>query len=156
MLNGERRRKFHKLRRISITTIWIISVVLPTLPLIASFLKMRELYMFVRLFNLNCFGTLPFIGITTMYGILIWKIKKKRSEKKHLVKEKITGSEREASERRMVVVVQRLIVVLLICYVPYLVYKQYAYGVITNRPDHKMYIEVKWVLYLNSKKVFVE
>ena len=91
-----------------------------------------------------------------MYGILIWKIKKKRSEKKHLVKEKITGSEREASERRMVVVVQRLIVVLLICYVPYLVYKQYAYGVITNRPDHKMYIEVKWVLYLNSKKVFVE
>ena len=143
MLNGERRRKFHKLRRISITTIWIISFVLPTLPLIASFLEMRELYMFVRLFNLNCFGTLPVIGITTMYGILIWKIKKKRSEKKHLVKGKSEGSDREASERRMVVVVQRLIVVLLICYVPYLVYKQYAYGIITNRPDHKMYIEVR-------------
>ena len=77
-----------------------------------------------------------------MYCLLIWKIKKKQSEKKHLIAGKSAGSDMEASERRMVVVVKRLIIVLLICYVPYLAYKQYAYAIITNRQDRKIHIEV--------------
>ena len=145
LLKGERKRKFRKFRRISIIMIWIISFLLPTVPLIASFLQLREFYMVSRLFNLNCFGTFPIIAITSMYCILIWKIKSKQSEKKRITGGKSLISEKESSEERMVAVVRRLIIVLLICYVLYLVYKEYAYGIITNRPDHKLYIEVKYM-----------
>ena len=131
--------------------IWIISFLLPTVPLIASFLQLREFYMACRLFNLNCFGTLPIIAITSMYCILIWKIKTKETEKKHIIGGKSLISDRESSEKRMVAVVRRLIIVLLICYVPYLVYKEYAYGIITKRPDHKLYIEVKYMAFKYHK-----
>ena len=133
-----------KLRRYMIIAIWILSIVFTFLPILASIFKMKELFYYSNLVNLNCFGTVPIAGIILMYELLIQYVKKKQ-RKNQTVFPGIETLKTQENNRRMTLVISRGVIVLLICYLPYLVERHYYYGTIVKKAFRK--ITMKVILY---------
>ena len=140
-------------RRITVIVIWTLSVMLEMIPLITSILTtrnnqddMKKTSTIIRLVILHCFNTLPVVGIIIMWGSLVWKARSNRNSNKfqrHNIGSRNSGS----IEQRMGAIVRRLVILLLICYLPYLAWKQYFYGVVIKRCTNKLTYKVNILLY---------
>ena len=121
-----------KLRRYLVISIWILSIIVTFLPFLASVLEMKEFYCYSALLNLHCFSTVPVIGIIFMYGLLIWTVQRQQ----RLKKESFPGMDTlktDENNRRMTLIISRVVILLLICYLPYLVEKHYFLGTVIQR-----------------------
>ena len=128
--------------------IWIICIIFRTTPLIALALKMRDFYVVIRLFNLHCFGTFPVIAITCMYDMIVRTVKMKKCQDKSNLTSPETDSEIvNARSQRTALIVRRLVIVLLICYLPDVAWKTYFYGVIIQRPSYQPLLEVRYFVF---------
>ena len=131
-----------KLRRYSILTIWIISIVLNIIPFLSWVSKLKDVSEYFALVNLHCFGTIPVIGIIIMYGLLVWTVRKKQRQDQNLFLGK-DDSTVEANNRRTTALISRVVMVLIICYVPYLGEQHYYYHIMVERASRKLTFEVK-------------
>ena len=91
---------------------------------ITSTFKDRESYYYYKYFALHCLCTFPVICIVIMYAVLIWTLKRKRGHTKET-----TSWIADSMNKKITLLVQRVVLFLLICYVPYIVWKQYLFGV---------------------------
>ena len=84
-----------------------------------------------------------------MHIVMIWKLKTKKSntEKKFGVPFNGDG---ETIEDEIISVVQKLGVILIICYVPFLVWRLYYYQVVDKRIDSKLLVEEVNILLRNK------
>ena len=121
-----------KFRYVCIAIIWILSIVYCSIALVFSALKMEASFRYMRILGLHCFGTFPVLSTVIMWGIILNVAKKKREKdlrnsnnSSYLIANK--------SNSCMSTMVRWLVIVHLFCYVPFLVWKQYLYGVILKR-----------------------
>ena len=119
-----------KMRYISIAMIWVISILVQIVYTFSFFYGMKDVYPIVAKIGLTCFSTLPVLAIVCMYGFLLWKLKKKELKDKQNER---TTSKAEKRNQRMNAIVQRLVLFLLICYVPYLIWKYYFDGKVVKK-----------------------
>ena len=132
---GENKRNV----RISyVFSVWIISISSSITPMIFLATEKFEVFRYTKIFTLHCFGTFPVIAITIMWRSLL-KIAKASSKNSHPNFDTILQSKKDISQRRIVKVVYRLVIALLICYIPFLFWKQYFYSIILTRVPHYGY-----------------
>ena len=118
---GDDIRKF---RHVAITIIWIISITVVSLDVISQCQGMDDFSMYLNLVNLHCFKTIPVVGIVLMYGLLLWTVNRQQKQTNNIAIS-TDNSHREARNRRMTAIVSRVVICLLICYLPYLASKHY-------------------------------
>ena len=144
-----------KLRYISIIIIWIISIVIQLIALIILIFEKGNVYLYYKDVTLHSFHTFPVICIIIMYTLLIWTLKKKKRE----IKDIRRSMEQDTINKKMTLLVQRVVLVLIICYVPFLGWRQYYYEVVIKRMDPRLF-DVEVItnkegdvshLYFNSK-----
>ena len=129
----------NKLRRISISSIWILSVAFCVLPIISLTLKMEVVSTYVRLLTLHGFNTIPVAGIIIMWCMLMWVANNKQVNDRQSFQRQSGGNSNPGLyDRRCAVIVRRLVIILLICYLPFLIWKQYFYGVVFQRPCNEL------------------
>ena len=116
-------------RHILITVIWTTSIVFNAIPIIFSGLKMNNGFVYIRTINLYLFSILPLFAIVIMWGLLIWTAKSKQSHGK-IALPNTSQSMEESNSRRMAAIIRRIVILLLICYIPILVWKQYVWIVV--------------------------
>ena len=133
-----------KSRHKSIIVIWTTSVIVRLAALLSQKYH-TTVFLYYRYFLLHIFHTIPIIAIVIMYARLILTLKRRSTNL-------ITMTERsqqlsDSINRKMAIVVKRIVVSLLICYVPFLSWEQY-YMVIAEREPFMVYKnEVIIVLY---------
>ena len=123
-----------KMRHISIISIWIISILTNILPGIFWHLKMGPEYQYIGLINTYCFGLIPVVSIVFMYALIYWTIKKKS----RAAKDTLEGTENcplDLDSMKMTLLVTRVLLVLLVCYTPYVIWKEYYYGIGIANPE---------------------
>ena len=136
----------NNLRRISIASIWILSVAFCVLPIISLTLKMKVVSTYVRLLTLHCFNTIPVVGIIIMWCMLMWVAKKKQvNDRQSYHRQSCDNSNPGSYDKRSAVIVRRLVIILLVCYLPYLAWKEYFYGIIFQRSCNELTPKVNMV-----------
>ena len=147
-LEGE---SLYKVRRLGIIIIWFVSIMFCILPLMALVLKMKDYSTIIRLIGLTGLSTLPVIGIIIMWGILIWTAKVKQAEDRNnrpstpnaIIHSISRSASYERNNQRAAVIMQSLVIVLLICYIPYLAWKHYIYVIVVSRTFAKFSRKVR-------------
>ena len=137
------------MRRYLIIAIWILSIAVNFVTFLASLFKMKEFYYNSSLVKLHCFCTFPVVGIIFMYGLLLWTIQKKR--RLHI--ETCRGIETlnpEDNNRRRIFIVTRLVIFLLISYLPYLGEQHYFFETIAKRASG----EITWKVMLYKLEIY--
>ena len=132
----------NNLRRILILIIWIMSTFINCFPFIALILKKKDIYRYLELINLHCFRTLPVIAIVIMYFLLMWTVKKKQN-KAIQVSVKGTNLGSKSNNRKMTKIISRVVIALLICYLPSLVNYHYMYRFVLERESHQRTLAVR-------------
>ena len=121
-----------KFRKTSIKIIWMTAISVWLLAVLTQSLMATRFYIIYRYIALHVFHTVPVICSALMYAVLVWTFRCKRNTKNDdSFPKKITYE--DISSRRKINLVERIVIVLLVCYVPYLAWKQYFYMVITER-----------------------
>ena len=121
-----------------VTVIWIISIFSCIIPVLVLAYSVFDTFRYVKMITFHCFGTFPVVSIIIMWGILL-KISKDRRMKHKRVSNKEFISIEESNHSKMVKIVHRLVIALLICYIPFLFWKQYFYSVIVKRVPNAGY-----------------
>jgi hypothetical protein len=121
---GFQGQDIRRFRHVAISVIWIMSITVVLLDIIARCQEMDDFSMYLNLVNLHCFKTIPVVGIVLMYGSLLWTVKRQQKQTNTIALSTNT-SNREARNRRMTAMVSRVVICLLICYLPYLASKHY-------------------------------
>ena len=129
-------------RRISITVVWITSIVFSMMPVILDWLKIENGALYVYQINLYLFRIFPVFAIVIMWSLLIWTAKRKQSHGEGTLRTQ--HSMKEPDSRRMAEIIRRLVIILLVCYIPNLVWRQYFWTVLNERSS-PMAREVKIV-----------
>ena len=143
-----RKKSKRRHRCLYITIIWLLSVLYSSLPLILLVQEnwKDDWFFYIRLFGLNCFGTLPVISIIIMWGLMLNVARKKRANDFH-----ISNSSSQlmaySNNRSISAMVKWLVIVLIFCYVPYIVWKQYFYIMILRRNSDLIYTEKVRILF---------
>ena len=121
-----------KLRHISIVVIWVVSVIICFLPVLASYFNQEEFYDISRIVLLHGFHSIPVICIIIMYGKLSWTIASHKG---------ISGTKgrREITNQRPNLMIKRIVLCLVVCYLPYLSLWEYAYSVVGKRDPCVIY-----------------
>ena len=123
-----------KLRRISIIIIWIASITIQLVALIILIFEQGEAYLYYKDVTLHIFHTFPVICIIIMYTLLIWTLEKKKRQ----IKDSRISMKQESINKKMTLLVQRVVLVLIICYVPFLAWRQYYYEIVIKRFDPRL------------------
>ena len=137
-------------RRISITLVWTTSIVFRTIPLVFSALKMKNSVVNFFTINLYLFRVFPVFAIIIMWGLLIWTAKRKQTHGESYL-QTLKYSTEEANSRKMAEIIRRLVIILLVCYIPNLVWSQYVWFVIRERSNPLS----REVILLYQDKIFV-
>jgi hypothetical protein len=124
-----------------LVSIWMISIVPNLIRSVALIFMRKDIFVYLGIINFISIGTFPVIGIVIMYILLVHSVKKKKGPNKDVLTSNITPIT-ESNNRRMTVIVMRLVIMLLICYIPYLANKLYFYGSVLNRASQKLTLEV--------------
>ena len=132
-----------KSRHKSIIVIWTTSVIVRLAALLSQKYH-TTVFLYYRYFLLHIFHTIPIIAIVIMYARLILTLKRRSTNL-------ITMTERsqqlsDSINRKMTIVVKRIVVSLLICYVPFLSWEQY-YMVIAEREPFMIYKNEVIIIY---------
>ena len=124
-------REMHvKLRYISIIVIWSTSIFLHAVILTTSAFKNETISYHENLIIFFCFNALPVGYILFMYGLLIWRLRIKRSTAiEDTVKTSSVTPAAEATENKIITLVKRIIIVLILCYGPFLIWRVYFYTI---------------------------
>ena len=129
-------KQIHKsIRHKSIILIWMMAFGVRALALVIQKYKSDAFYYF-RFLLLHGFHTFPLILIIFMYQVFIRTLNKRsRSMDMIDIKSRKTA---DSMNKKMAVVVRRIILALLICYTPFLVWEQY-YLIISERVPFQIY-----------------
>ena len=127
-----------KSRHKSIIVIWLTSVIVRLTALLSQKYH-STVFFYYRYFLLHIFHTVPIITIVIMYVRLIMILKRRSTTLTAMTERSQQLS--ESINRKMAIVVKRIVVSLLICYVPFLSWEQY-YMVIAER--------VPFIIYKNE------
>ena len=118
---------FHKkMRYISMTVIWTLSLILHLSKSLTETFD-AEIGRTQHIFIALVFNLLPILSILFMEVILIWKLKeekRKRIERRTETND-ATGNDLKVFENAMTKVVQRIVVVLIVCYGPFISWRIY-------------------------------
>ena len=118
-----------KLRHVSIVIIWLISICIHLIETVTSITFHMDFFSFpYKYFVVHVFHTIPIVGIVIMYVGLLWILKKKRNQAKQNMTDVGT-----TINMKMALLVQRVVIFLLVCYVPFLAWKQYFYAIPAQR-----------------------
>ena len=121
-----------KVRYTSIALIWITTLTVRSVNVIALYFNATSFYYYYEFADIHCFHTIPAIFIIFMYGIMTWIIlQKSRNKKENTVPSK-TNPAAEIN-KRVTLIVRRIVLFYISCYVPYLAWKNYYLIVICNR-----------------------
>ena len=133
---------YKKLCYPSIVFIWIISVGVRLIAVLAHCLKFWDFYFYYRYFNLHVFHTIPIICIVLMYAKLVWTLKKRSNEAIKEARRSVNANLKELAldkiNQKMTLMVQRVVLFLVVCYVPYLIWMQYYYMEFPTRIPFKV------------------
>ena len=124
-----------KSRHRSIIVIWLLSIIVRLVALLSQKYH-SKVFFYYRYFLLHIFHTIPIIMIVIMYGTLIMTLKKRSATLLTMTEQSQQLS--DSINRKMTIVVKRIVVSLLICYVPFLSWEQY-YMIIAEREPFMIY-----------------
>ena len=148
----------------AILLIWVLSFIAHTTAVVAQCLEFWSFYYYYRFFKLHFFGTLPIFCIIWIYVRTIQRMKKKGRQASHAIAinlmdsptndngfdEQIMASKKEILCRelqegieRMTHAIEMVVLCVLLCFVPYLVWMQYYYTVFPGRIGIDDRIDVK-------------
>ena len=156
---GYKRSFVFKHRRYFIITIWMLSISLCFLPILSKAVTGKThayVYDFTSSLRLHGFHTLPVICIVGMYLKLSLKLKKGPTSPQNLDEfsksfelQKCNKMKKKSSTK----IIRKIIIGLLICYLPYIVCSQYVYVVMMRRnpllvyPSEVRYCNDYWSYY---------
>ena len=133
-------RQIHKkMKNYSVVFIWVFSIFIQCINNVLLIYHL-EAGQVLHLFIISTFYVLPVIGIMSMHIITISKLKTKKSsaEQKFGI---VPNPDGKTIEDEMIFIVQKLGVILIVCYVPFLVQRLYYYLVVFKRFDGKLLLE---------------
>jgi hypothetical protein len=141
-----------KLRYISIHIIWLWSFLFPGAVRTALIFKNETAFYYGNLFILLCCNTLPVVLILVMYIKLIWVLRgeKSRLPDSDTARLSTTSTATEEMEKKITLAVQRIVVVLILCYTPWLVWRAYFYAVIDRR-ENRTLLDEEVLLIFNAQ-----
>ena len=132
-------------RRAIIITIWILSISLCLLPIVSKATTGQNhayVYDFTNYIRLHGFHTVPVLCIVGMYLKLSWKLKRDLTNQQNLDEfsksfdfQKCSQMKKKSSTK----IIRKIIIGLLICYVPYIACWQYVCVVMMKRKPLLVY-----------------
>ena len=124
-----------KLRYTSIIVIWLWSTLFHVAIRTSLVLKNETIFYYGNLFILLCCNTLPVVLILVMYVMLIWVLRgeKSRLPDPNTVRLSTSSTGTDDMEKKMTLAIQRIVLVLILCYCPWLVWRAYFYVVVDGR-----------------------
>jgi hypothetical protein len=131
-----------KMQYISIKMIGAISLLVNISATVAFMASLKNAYPIVREMNLHIFSTLPAIAILIMYVMLMYILKIKQRKKSETLKD-MTASNVDTKTTRMNSIVHRLVLFLLISYIPYLIWKEMFDGLVVRKGGKTDYPDIK-------------
>ena len=111
-----------KLRHISIIVIWVMSIIICVVLAVDLYFHEDEIYIVTRVIFLHGFHTIPFISTIIMYGKLSWTVYRQKSIS--------TSDGRREIINQHNIMVRRIILCLVVCYLPYISMWEYSYSVV--------------------------
>ena len=130
------RENENTVRILYVSSVWIISIIFGIVPVMVLAFGSFETWTYTKMFTMHCFQTFPVISIIIMWGSLL-RIAEEISRNDPLNSEMNLQSVEELNHRRIVKVVHRLVIALLICYIPFVCWRQYFCSIIYTRyPYH--------------------
>ena len=134
-----------KQRKWFIIAIWLLSISLCLLPILSKAVTGKNhayVYDFTHYLRLHGFHTLPVICIVGMYLKLSWTLKKDPTSPRNLDEfsksfdfQKCNNMKKKSSTK----IIRKIIIGLLICYLPYIVCWQYVCSVMMKRNPLEAY-----------------
>ena len=121
--------------------IWLLSIVFNGIHFAALLAKRMDVRAYSGFISLLIIKSPPTVGIVFMYCLLIWTVKKSRKCANNPVPNSANWIAEE-KDRRMRKIVFRLVVALLICYLPLIISEYYLYAVNLHRYSMKYTFEV--------------
>ena len=115
-----------KLRHTGIKIIWIMSITVRLIAVLTQRFKTGKFYIYYRYIVLHGFHTIPVMCIIVMYGKLILTLKSKRNGSNAGMVDN-ARIHAEAQNKKTTLLVQRVVLFLIVCYVPYIAWAQYWY-----------------------------
>ena len=157
LANPLSRKHFQRRHRcLYISIIWLLSALYCSLPLILLVQEnwKDDWFFYIRLFGLHCFGTLPVISIIIMWGIMI-NVAQTKQANEFRISNNSKQLMADSNNRSMSAMVKWLVIVLIICYVPYIIWKQYFYVMILRRNSGLIYTEKVKTFFLVGALDFI-
>ena len=101
-----------------------------------------DFYFPYRYIVLHGFHTIPIICILLVHGGLILTLKKKQRHDKDNTLQMCNATKvyADSMNTKMILMVQRIVFFLVVCYVPFLAWKHYFYSVISKRSPLRILI----------------
>ena len=132
----------NKLTALSMVSIWVISVFINLLAVLSQALDWYTFYFYFRFIRLYMFWSLPIIVIICMYVRLFVKmenitkkLKGKISIRMDSVEGKKVTEKLEEKSEQMTKSIKRVVICLVLCFLPYLGWLNYYYLNITTRAE---------------------
>ena len=120
------------IRHIFIATIWILSAAVHLLAAITQSFTEGNFYLTYRWIVLHVFHTLPIVSIVFMYATMVWvlkiKVRQQITQAQRTTQADISGNVKnymKTRSKKMTAMVERIVLFILICYLPYLAWWQY-------------------------------
>jgi hypothetical protein len=145
-----------KLRYNSIIVIWITSVLFHATNRVALILKSENFFYYGNLFVLLFCNILPVVLILIMYIMLIWVLRGKtsKSPETNTVELSTTSPAIEHMEKKMTLAVLRIVLVVILCYGPFLLWRAYFFIVIDRRIAKGTLLDAEVILILHIQISF--
>ena len=129
-----------KLRHIILGTIWILSICVCILPVISERFHVEWLYTFSRGLVLHGLHTVPIIAIIILYVIFFYTIHKSVASTNQELRtsgiQMRTSRFRAMAKSRQMKMMKGVVVCLVVCYVPYLIWWEYNMTVCEKRAPY--------------------
>ena len=110
---------------------------------------MGTAYQNIGLINAYCFGLIPVLSIVFMYAMIYWTLRKKSREA--MENQGNPGnSYSDLSNKKSTLIVTRIVIVLLVSYTPFLIWKEYYYGIGIANPDNVTDTTVIIICFINE------
>ena len=142
-----------KLRYNSIIVIWLTSMFFHSATKTALLFENKTLFDYGNWFILLSFNILPVVLIIIMYIVLMWILRDKTSKNNPgpnnvelnsnlnsqlLNNQPTIATGAEQMERKMTLAIQRIVLFVIFCYGPFLIWRVYYYAVVNKRDDGKV------------------
>ena len=131
----------NKLTELSMVSIWVISFFINLLAVLSQALEWYTFYFYFRFIRLYMFWSLPIIVVICMYVRLFYKIEKINEKAKVMSKRmksddgNLVMKKLQKKSDQMTRSIQRVVICLVLCFLPYLGWLNYYYLNITTRAE---------------------